>query len=145
MLICIYMYIHQTELGVLTFFPRSRSGRSRKNVASHKNQCFLNENHNFCRTSLLILIFKIVHTQLFSYVCSDFDIDFLMSLKTTGNHKSRWSFLVVQFLQIFIKVMPYSKFCMISFSDSFYNGFGHLEGHFFHTYNEILTCQPFFT
>ena len=34
---------------------------------------------------------------------------------------------------------------MISFSDSFYNGFGHLEGHFFHTYNEILARHPFFT
>ena len=79
------------------------------------------------------------------HVPSDIDIDFLMIFKNIGNRKSRRSFLVVQFLHLSIKHLPYSKFCMISFSDCKYTGFGRLEGHFFHTYNDILTCHQLFT
>ena len=79
----------QTELGVLTFFPRSKSGWSLRFVGHTKTNAFFNENHNILLLTAVRAIYKIVDPPLFSYVPSDIDIDFLKSFKNSGNRKSR--------------------------------------------------------
>ena len=96
------MLVPQTELGVLTFFPRLKSGWSLKFVDSYKNHSFFNKHDNFCHTSPAILIPEIVDPPFLSYVPSDIDIDFFMIF--TFTHKpNEISIILLDAICVFFK------------------------------------------
>ncbi len=119
-----YLFIPQTELGVLTFFVRFSPGWSQDSVCVLNNNVFLNKHEDFFHTSLLILISEFVDPPVLSYFCRDIDIDFLTTFWNMSKRNSKCVSKFFKFLNISIKPMPASNFYIDFIWDTTYNAFG---------------------
>ena len=137
------LFIPQTELGVLTSFPRSKSGWNPRIVDSHKNQSFFNKNHEKVRTSPAILISKICVPPLFVIRLQRYWHRFFIHFHFYTYFQ--WNINIFFECILFIFEKTYKKLWNLHENDGMfifhinYNTFGVGEGQKTHTSNEILT------